>query len=59
MKGGEIMLSKVIRSLIQKGETEGMREKLDIFYAASRLSDKEYTELVELLKEKEEEKRKG
>ena len=43
MKGGEIMLSKVIRSLIQKGETEGMREKLDIFYAASRLSDKEYT----------------
>uniref|UniRef100_UPI0037DC2206 hypothetical protein n=1 Tax=Methanobrevibacter smithii TaxID=2173 RepID=UPI0037DC2206 len=59
MKGGEIMLSKVIRSLIQKGETEGMREKIDIFYAASRLSDKEYTELVELLKEKEEEKRKG
>ena len=38
------MLSKVIRSLIQKGETEGMREKIDIFYAASRLTDKEYTE---------------
>ena len=53
------MLSKVIRSLIQKGETEGMRENLDFFYAASRLSDKEYTELAELLKEKEEEKRKG
>lgn len=53
------MLSKVIKSLIQKGEIEGMREKIDIFYAANRLSDKEYTELVELLSEKEEEKRKG
>lgn len=49
------MLAKVIKSLIQKGEIEGMREKIDIFYAASRLTDKEYTELIDLLKEKEDE----
>lgn len=49
------MLAKVIRSLIQKGEIEGLRDKIDIFYAASRITDKEYTELVDLLKEKEDE----
>ena len=32
---------------------EGMSTKLDVFYAASKLTDDEYKELTELLAEKE------
>lgn len=35
------------------GKLEGMSTKLDVFYAASKLTDDEYKELTELLAEKE------
>lgn len=43
------MLYRVIKRLIERGQTEGMAEKLDIFFAAGKLSEEEYTELTNLL----------
>ena len=38
------------KKLIEAGRMDA--NKLDVFYAAGRLTDEEYTELVELLNEK-------
>lgn len=35
--------------MIERGNTEGMEEKLDVFYAANKLSVSEYTELLGML----------
>lgn len=35
--------------MIERGQTAGMEAKLDIFYAADKLSEAEYTELTALL----------
>ena len=35
--------------MIERRQTAGMAEKLDVFYAADRLSEAEYTELSALL----------
>lgn len=43
------MLYRTLKSLIAKGRTEGLAEKIDVFYAASKLTDDEYTELSFLL----------
>jgi hypothetical protein len=36
--------------MIERGNTEGMAEKLDLFYAADKLTQEEYKALVEMLK---------
>ena len=36
--------------MIERGNTEGLFEKLDIFYATGKLTEAEYTELTQLLK---------
>lgn len=46
------MLYRTLKRMIEKGNTDGMAEKLDIFYAADKLTEAEYTELVELLANK-------
>lgn len=43
------MLYRTLRRLIELGRTEGLAEKVDVFYAAGKLTESEYNELVELL----------
>jgi hypothetical protein len=45
------MLYRTIKRLIEKGQTDGLREKIDIFYAADRLTKEEYEELTGLIGE--------
>lgn len=43
------MLFRVLKRLIEQGQTEGLNEKLDIFYATGKLTQGEYSELLERL----------
>lgn len=43
------MLYRTLKRMIERGQTEGMADKLDIFYAADKLTQTEYRELSELL----------
>lgn len=43
------MLYRTLKRMIERGKTEGLEEKVDIFFAAGKLSETEYTELVGLL----------
>ena len=43
------MLYRTLKRMIERGNTEGMVEKLDVFYAADKLTREEYDELVALL----------
>lgn len=42
-------LYKVLKRMIEKGQTEGIEEKIDVFYAAGKLTDEEYNELISML----------
>ena len=46
------MLYRTLKRMIERGQTTGLAEKLDIFYAMGRISEGEYKELAELLAEK-------
>ena len=48
-----MMLYRVLLSLIQKGLTEGLEEKIDIFFAAGKLTGDQYSELIQLLEQEE------
>ena len=43
------MLFRTLKRMIEKGNTDGIAAKLDIFFAAGKLTEAEYTELVALL----------
>lgn len=43
------MLYRTLKRMIERGNTEGLEEKIDIFYAAGKLSEAEYNELIALL----------
>lgn len=43
------MLYRVLKRMIERGQTEGMAEKLDVFYATGKLTEAEYTELTAML----------
>lgn len=45
------MLYKTIKRMIERGQTAGMAEKLDIFFAAGKLTQEEYQELAAMLPE--------
>lgn len=45
------MLYRTLKRMIERGNTVGMAEKLDIFFAADRISEAEYTELTNMLNE--------
>ena len=49
------MLYRTCKRLIERGQTAGLADKLDIFFAAGRITEAEYKELTELLAEKSEE----
>lgn len=44
------MLYRTLKRMIERGQTSGMEEKLDIFYAADKLTEAQYSELMGLLK---------
>lgn len=43
------MLYRTLRRMIERGQTEGMENKLDVFYAADKLTAEEYNELTAML----------
>ncbi len=43
------MLYRTLKRMIERGNTAGMADKLDIFYAADKLTETEYTELTTML----------
>lgn len=43
------MLYRTLVKMIEKGATDGLAEKIDIFYAAGKLTDTEYAELTAML----------
>lgn len=43
------MLYRTLKRMIQRGQTAGLEEKLDMFYAADKLSQEEYAELTAML----------
>ena len=44
------MLFKLIERMIMRGNTEGLAEKIDIFFAAGKLSHDEYECLAAMLR---------
>ena len=47
-----LALYNTCKRMIERGQTAGMAKKLDIFYAANKLTDEQYAELTEMLAEK-------
>ena len=43
------MLFRTLKRMIEKGYTEGISEKIDIFFAANKLTEDEYNELTSML----------
>ena len=46
------MLYRTLKRMIERGQTEGIETKLDIFYAAAKISESEYQELLGMLSPK-------
>lgn len=44
-----LYLYRTLKRMIERGQTAGMEEKLDIFYAADKLTEAQYIELTEML----------
>ena len=45
-------LYNTCKRMTERGQTGGLAKKLDIFYAAAKLTDEQYAELTEMLNEK-------
>lgn len=43
------MLYVVLKRMIERKDTEGLSEKLDIFYAAGKITTEQYQELSKLI----------
>lgn len=43
------MLYRTLKRMLERGQTEGMEVKLDIFFAADKLTEVEYRELSDML----------
>ncbi len=43
------MLYRMIARLIEVGQTEGLAEKIDVFFAYGKLTEQEYLELLAML----------
>lgn len=43
------MLYRTLKRMIERGQTEGIEEKLDIFFATGKLTQEEYQELLDML----------
>lgn len=47
------MLYRTLKRLINLGKTEGLEERIDVFFAAGKLTVDQYNELIEALKKVE------
>lgn len=47
------MLFRILKRLIERNQTEDLVEKIDVFYAVSKISKEEYDTLIGMLKDKE------
>lgn len=45
------MLYRTLKRMIERGQVEGLAERIDIFYAAGKITTDEYNELTALLAE--------
>ena len=43
------MLYRTLKRMIEKGFTEGISEKIDIFFATDKLTKEEYDDLTSML----------
>lgn len=43
------MLYRIIKSLIENKITDGLEEKMDVFYTYNKLTKEEYIELIAML----------
>jgi hypothetical protein len=43
------MLERTLKRMIERGNTEGLAEKIDIFYAGGKLTKEQYIGLTEML----------
>lgn len=43
------MLFRTLKRLVERGQTEGLEEKTDLFYALGKLTESEYNELLAML----------
>ena len=43
------MLYRVLMRLIESGQTDGLEEKIEIFYAIGKLTNEEFAELMSAL----------
>lgn len=43
------MLYRVLKRMIEKGQTEELAEKIDVFFATGKLTEAEYNELTAML----------
>lgn len=48
------VLYNTCKRMIERGALDGMSTKMDVFYAANKLTEDEYTELTALLAAKKE-----
>lgn len=42
------MLYRTLKRMIERGMTEGLEHKIDIFYASNKLTETEYTDLISM-----------
>lgn len=43
------MIYRMLKNMILRGKTEGIETRIDVFYAAGKLTDEEYAELISML----------
>lgn len=43
------MLYRTLKRMIERGQTDGLEDKIDIFFAAGKLTEAEYNELTAML----------
>lgn len=43
------MLYRILKNMIQRGNTRGLSERIDVLYAVGKLTDEQYQELSKLL----------
>lgn len=48
-----MILYRTLKRMIERGNIEGMAEKLDIFYAADKITEEQYIELTNMLPKEE------
>ena len=43
------MLYRTLVRMIERGQTDGLENKIDVFYAAGKLTETEYNALIKML----------